>query len=220
MKRQMFSMCLAACVLGAGAARSEAPAVGPGASAPPAARKQGDLEVRNKAPDDELRRQMSEIDAQAQQMDPLQRLTNDQLFELLQEREAHMPDHSIDPTGIIVPVAIFGFLLTGILAWLWMLDRKARRLHETVRLMVEKGAQIPPDLLSPPQRKPSDLRRGIILSATGLGLTVLLALVPDAPGAWGVGVTLLLIGLGHLLVWRLQTGKGPLAGSLSPEHLS
>lgn len=108
----------------------------------------------------------------------------------------------------------------GLLAWLWTLDRKARRLHETVRLMVEKGAEIPLGLLAPPQRKPSDLRRGIILSSTGLGLTLFLAMLPDAPGAWGVGVTLLFIGLGHLLAWRLQTGKGPLAASLSSEPLS
>ena len=49
-------------------------------------------------------------------------------------------------------------------------------LHETVRMMVEKGTAIPPELLqtTAPVRKgmatKSDLRRGLLCDAVGIGL--------------------------------------------------
>ena len=176
------------------------------------------LEARRKTVEDELRQLTAETDAQARQLDPDRRLTSDQLFALLQAREDRRMAERFDPTPAAVCSTSFGSLLLGFLAWLWSSDRKARRLHETVRLMVEKGAEIPQGLLAPPpRRKPSDLRRGIILSATGLGLTLALALRPEAHGVWSAGLTILLIGLGHVLVWRLQRAGGALASALSPE---
>jgi hypothetical protein len=83
--------------------------------------------------------------------------------------------------------------------------------------MVEKGVEIPPALLAPPPRKPSDLRLGIILVSTGLGLIIVLAGLSRPRGAWGAGLTVFLLGVGHLLVWRLQRGRGALASELASE---
>jgi hypothetical protein len=226
MKPQILSVCLLLSLLGAGRAWSD-PSPLPSEAAVPSvpqpsrgtleARRQA-LEARRKAMEDELRQLAVDTDAQARQLDPDRRLTSDQLYALLQAREDRRMAERFDPTPVAVCTTVFGSLLLGFLAWLWSGDRKARRLHETVRLMVEKGAEIPQGLLTPPPRhKPSELRRGIILSSTGLGLTLVLALLPDLHGAWSAGLSLLLIGLGHVLVWRLQRAGGALASALSPE---
>lgn len=158
-----------------------------------------------------------EMDAEVKELDPQGKLTAEQLFQLLQARERRMARNDFDPTPIIVSVSLFACSLTAFLGWLLASYRRTYLLHQTVRMMVEKGAGIPEGLLAPPRSKPSDLRRGIILSTAGLGLTVFLAVLPDASGAWGAGLTVLLLGVGHLVVWRLQTRKGLLSAALSPE---
>ena len=157
--------------------------------------------------------ELQQVQAEVQQVDPQGQLTNQQLFDLLMAREERRrEDHAGPPAELLVLFSAVSFL-----AWLFAGYRKERQRHETVRLMVEKGAEIPSGLIAPPPKRPSDLRRGIILSMAGLGLTVFLAVLPDARGAWAAGLTLLLIGVGHLLVWRLQGGRGPLSSALSSE---
>lgn len=203
MKRLVFTVCLLATLAGAARAESapEAPASPP---VPPEASEQS-----------QRQNEVQELKEEVRQIDPTGRLTSDQLFHLLQQREQHRADESFDPTGVVVPVSFFSCALTAFLAWLLASHRKARQLHETVRLMVEKGAEIPQALLAPPARKPSDLRRGVILSTAGLGLAIFLAVLPDVSGAWGAGLTLFCIGVGHLIVWRLQQGKGTLPSALA-----
>jgi hypothetical protein len=182
-----------------------------------------ELEARQRELDAErqaLESNIQQIEAEAKRIDPDGRLTSQQLYDLLQEREARR-QNDFDPTTAIVSMSFFGCMLTGFLAFLVASYRRARQLHETVRLMVEKGAEIPQGLLAPaPRRKPSDLRRGIILSTSGVGLAVFLGALPGASGAWGAGVTLLCIGVGHMIVWRLQQGRGAVAAALSaePQH--
>jgi hypothetical protein len=166
----------------------------------------------------ELKSDLQELEAEVRQVDPHGRLTSDQLFKLLLERERQRSrDAEFDPAPAIITVFLFGSLLTGFLAWLFASFRKERQRHETVRLMVEKGVEVPSGLLAPAPKRPSDLRRGLILSTTGLGLTIFLAAIPGAHGVWGAGVTLLLIGVGHLLVWRVQGGKGSWSSALASE---
>jgi hypothetical protein len=165
----------------------------------------------------QLEEEIQELEAEAREVDPKGRLTPEQLFTLLQERERRGANDEVDPVPAVIGVMFSSCSLTAFLAWLLANNRKQRLLHETVRLMVEKGAEIPSALLAPPVRKRSDLRRGIILSSTGLGLALFLAALPDMPGAWGAGVTLFLLGVGHLLVWRLQQVKGPWSSALASE---
>ena len=234
MKTWLLSVCLVATLVGGRALSAPMPGA---PAAPPAphgsSAVKAPLPPHLEAQREELRARQSDLDAQRQQLesdiqqleaearriDPEGRLTQEQLYALLQDREARRHSQAdFDPTTAIVSMSFFGCMLTGFLAWLVAAYRRTRQLHETVRLMVEKGADIPQGLLAPvPRRKPSDLRRGIILSTSGLGLTIFLAALPGASGAWGVGVTLLLIGVGHMVVWRLQQGRGALAAALSPE---
>ena len=225
MKSQLLTLCLLASLPGGAWAQaaSEAPPA-PAPAEPRAPRLEAQRQVlaerRNalEAQRQELEADIQRLEDEAQRIDPEGRLDSNQLFSLLQERERRMSGQTdLDVAPVIICVSFFSCLLTGFLAWLLASNRKAHQLHQTVRMMVEKGAEIPGGLLAPPPKKPSDLRRGIILSTTGVGLTIFLAALPDAPGAWGVGLTLFFLGLGHLLVWRLQQGRSPLASHLSPE---
>jgi len=227
MKLQFVAVSLLA-TLAAGPALStpqaEASATAPAAPTAPAvplpphlAEQRQELEARKQALEAEEREfaaALQRLQEETKRVDPDKRLTDDQVFMLLRERQQLMAQRN-DRFDFELP---FLTTLVGFVAWLFAGYRKQRQLHETVRLMVEKGAEIPTGLIvAPPKRKPSDLRRGIILSTSGLGLTIFLGALPGASGAWGAGVTLLLIGVGHLIVWRLQNLKGPWSSALATE---
>jgi len=190
----------------------------PAAPLPPHLEEQRqELEARKQALEAEEREfaaALQRLQEETKRVDPDRRLTDDQVFMLLQERQ-HLMAQRNDPFPYELPILT---TLVGFVAWLFAGYRKQRQLHETVRLMVEKGAEIPTGLIvAPPKRKPSDLRRGIILSTSGVGLTIFLGALPGSSGAWGAGVTLFLIGVGHLIVWRLQNLKGPWSSALATE---
>src|SRR5690349_16430001 len=217
MKSQLLTLCLLA-TLPAWAQSPPAPEAleapeAPAATPPPAPPRSPRLEAQRQ----ELESDIQRLESEAQRLDPEGRLESKHLFELLKDRERRARASDTDIAPVISRVSLLSCLLMGFLAWLLARNRKHHQLHQTVRMMVEKGVEVPPGLLAPAPKKPSDLRRGIILSTTGVGLTIFLAALPDSEGAWGVGVTLFFLGLGHLLVWRLQQGRSPLASHLSPE---
>jgi hypothetical protein len=121
-----------------------------------------------------------------------------------------------DIPGIVVPIVaitlltVFGapVLIVGLI--LYFSFSRQRALHRTVRMMVEKGQPVPEALLNPPpaQRQRSDVRRGVVLTMVGLGLMVFFGAVNDwESGAWTLGLIPFLIGVGYLLVWKLDTKK-------------
>lgn len=115
--------------------------------------------------------------------------------------------HDSPTVAVIVPIAFFLTVVGIVLISLLMGFRKERLRHETLRLMVERGAEIPVALLTgPAKRRSSDLRKGAIWVAVGLGISAALAvLAHDEPGhAWAIGLVPLLLGAGYLLVWRLE----------------
>jgi len=97
---------------------------------------------------------------------------------------------------------------------------KARSLHRTVRMMVEKGQPVPEALFATPPaviRQRSDMRRGVVLAMIGLGVMLFLGAVNDwEGGAWALGLIPFLIGCGYLLVWKLEDNK---AGTDNPPPL-
>jgi hypothetical protein len=239
MRVQLIASCLLATLAVASRAQADSPSTSPASpsQAPTAAPSEApttasplpvDLEVQRQALEArrhalmaqqrEIESDLKQIDAEARQIDATSRLSPEQLFQLLQQREARRADSDVDPASVVIPIFFFTSTLMGFLGWLLASYRRTRILHETVRQMVEKGAEIPTVLLAPPPRKPSDLRRGIILTTAGGGLALFLAALPDVPGGvWVSGITLALIGVGHLIVWRVQTGKGRLSSEFTPE---
>jgi hypothetical protein len=139
------------------------------------------------------------------------KLSADQIVEIVREREATRRKRAETPQmeAVIVPTATFGFIALVIFIVVFYRFRRERVRHETLRAMVEKGVDIPPELLVPPAaaKKHADLRRGLVLLGSGLGLIGFFALIknqemPD--GIWGIGLIPALIGVGYLLVWWLE----------------
>jgi hypothetical protein len=135
-----------------------------------------------------------------------QRLTGDQIFEILRRRSGNDDLHG---EGILVPLAFFLFTFLGVTVGLYIAFRKDRERQETLRAMIQRGETIPPHLLVPPVKKFNDLRRGIILIAGGLGLAIFIGVMPTDRGVWTVGVIPMLLGAGYLLAWRLMRPGAP-----------
>ena len=121
-----------------------------------------------------------------------------------------MPAEVIPLVGIVF-LSIFGapvliVVMIGVFALL-----VSRSRQRTIRMMVEKGQPVPAELLAPEVRRVrrrSDVRRGVIWTMMGLGLMVWLAAVNDwEGGAWSLGLSPFLIGLGYLIIWKLENKK-------------
>jgi hypothetical protein len=122
-----------------------------------------------------------------------------------------MRDFIAIPIVAIVFLSIFGapvliVVMIGIFALLG-----SRMRQRTIRMMVEKGQPVPAELLAPEVRhvrRRSDVRRGVVWTMVGLGLMIWLAAVNDwEGGAWSFGLIPFLIGLGYLIVWKLEGKK-------------
>lgn len=88
---------------------------------------------------------------------------------------------------------------------LWYKSRKTRLAHETALRLAEKGQPIPPQLFMVTDEPFSDLRRGVVLVGLGLGLSLFLFEI-DKP--WSLGLIPLFMGVGYLVVWKLEGGRG------------
>jgi len=122
-----------------------------------------------------------------------------------------MRDFIAIPIVAIVFLSIFGapvaiVLMIGIISLI-----STRMRQRTIRMMVEKGQPVPAELLAPTTRgirRRSDARRGVVWTMVGLGLMIWLAAVNDwEGGAWSFGLIPFLIGLGYLIVWKLENKK-------------
>jgi Domain of unknown function (DUF6249) len=101
------------------------------------------------------------------------------------------------PVAIVVMVGIFSMIAT-------------RMRQRTIRMMVEKGQPVPAELLAPATRgirRRSDVRRGVVWTMVGLGLMIWLAAINEDGGAWSFGLIPFLIGLGYLIIWKLENKK-------------
>lgn len=108
-----------------------------------------------------------------------------------------------DPGGFVVPVTLFLAILLGVVSTHMLRARKQAQLHQTLRLMIEKGTDIPPELFAPPIAAHSDLRRGLMLVGAGLSLLILIGMVEGfSSGSWAVGLIPAFIGAAYLIVWR------------------
>jgi hypothetical protein len=81
--------------------------------------------------------------------------------------------------------------------------------QKTVLELLERGAAVPPELLSDTSMitRDGDLRRGLVLSFTGLG-AIMFALTLPRHDAWGIGLLPLFAGLGYLVTWLLEKRNG------------
>jgi hypothetical protein len=110
-------------------------------------------------------------------------------------------------TVIIAMTAItFGIAspLMLVAAILWYKLKKTERLHEIALKLAEKGQTVPPELFISPETPYSDFRRGVVLLTLGIALSLALSQI-GAP--WAFGLIPLFMGLGYLLVWRMEGSR-------------
>ncbi len=110
----------------------------------------------------------------------------------------------------IIFTTLFGAPVLVVAAIMFFSYLKSRSLHRTVRTMVEKGEPVPAALFAPPPvvRARSDMRRGVVLMMVGFGVMIFFGAVNEwEGGAWALGIIPFLIGLGYLLVWKLEGPK-------------
>jgi len=121
-----------------------------------------------------------------------------------------------DITAVLVVGTIFGFTAIIVVASMYVRHRARQMRHETIRLALEKGQPLPPEVLGGSRE---GLTRGVRLIALGVGLSAFLFLVvPSRAGihghqhVWAVGLILVAIGVGHLLSDWLTRGQRPPPG--------
>ena len=81
--------------------------------------------------------------------------------------------------------------------------------QKTVLELLERGAAVPPEMLADASMttRDGDLRRGLVLSLTGVG-AILFALTLPRHDEWGLGLLPLFAGLGYLATWLLERRNG------------
>jgi Domain of unknown function (DUF6249) len=116
------------------------------------------------------------------------------------------------PIIAIIFSMVFGAPVLIVAAIMFFSYLRSRSLHRTVREMVEKGQPVPATLFAPPAavKARSDMRRGVVLIMVGIGIMIFFGAVNDWDGgAWALGIIPFLIGVGHLIVWKLEGPKEP-----------
>lgn len=102
------------------------------------------------------------------------------------------------PALVVVAVLIYRF-------------RRQRLILEAIQKLADKGVTIAPELLqslssewSLGRASVSPLRRAILLIATGAGLVIVLLAEGNSPTWWVFGMIPLLLGVGYLVIWKLE----------------
>ncbi len=112
------------------------------------------------------------------------------------------------PPDIVGTSIFFGALVAIVLLAQVFATRRERIRQETLRAMVDRGMQIPPDLIGDRARRSSDLRSGLVLVGAGVGVSLAFALVhlngQSGSGLWSIGLVPMLMGGGYLVAWRVQ----------------
>lgn len=116
----------------------------------------------------------------------------------------------------MIPVVLF-LVLGGIFwAMFYFRHRSRAETQQTIRLALDKGAQLTPELLDrlgePVPDKSTDLRRGLVWLALGFGLALCGFFVPDPSGDALKGCLAgasfpVLIGIAYIVMWRYGVAK-------------
>jgi hypothetical protein len=118
---------------------------------------------------------------------------------------------------LLVPMGFFASVVIVVALVVAGYHRYTVQRHETLRAMVDKGMQIPPEQLGPGARPPgprTDIRRGVLLICAGLGTALFLAF-EEGPREAGLGLIPGLVGVGYLVLAKLESARETSQPSLS-----
>lgn len=114
--------------------------------------------------------------------------------------------------GKLVPFV--GMAVAVLIVWIVMamVQNTDRYRHETIRQYLDKGVEVPHELLvdsgNPQTWKPtSDLRKAMIWLAIGIGIGLTGYIFSGSPKALALGLLFDCIGIGYLIVWKIEPQK-------------
>ena len=105
--------------------------------------------------------------------------------------------------GLVAVVLIFGTPIIIVLAAFRNRTNKQRMVNELALKLAEQGHAIPPELFVEAVRQKSDLRRGIIWAAIGMGV-VMFGIFDGDSDIMGIGFIPLMIGVGFAVAAWLE----------------
>jgi len=112
----------------------------------------------------------------------------------------------MENTVLLIPlfVILFGTLMPVLLMWLVLRYRTSRHqlVFDTAVRLAEKGQPVPAELFTNLNPTGSDLRRGFVLIMLGVAMCICLY---ELGVPWTFGLIPLLMGVGFLIVWRLES---------------
>lgn len=114
-------------------------------------------------------------------------------------------NNEVPNIAYVMPIAFFVFvlLIVGFIQY-FNYKRSKDRMHLYLKYL-EHGKEVPVNLLVQPRDVSSNLKRGIILIAVGLGVTIFFFAESPAGTEWTIGIIPFLIGLGYLLVYKISS---------------
>jgi len=114
-----------------------------------------------------------------------------------------------------VPLGAF-FMVVAIVALVGYFKHQASRQRaELIRIALEKGQPLPPQLLDAPGPARNDLASGIRTIFAGLGVGLFLWFFKPERPLWAVGLMVVLIGVGQLVA-HFVTARSPAAAPGGP----
>lgn len=120
----------------------------------------------------------------------------------------------------LVPILALCIPIVAIIMSTWSRIRRNAHMHQTVRLMVERGQAVPPELIhglmddtsgdkkAASWSSAAHLRFALVSMAVGLGLMLFLSQLPDEQEpVWLVGCIPFFVGVALWLAWRVERGQ-------------
>jgi Domain of unknown function (DUF6249) len=112
---------------------------------------------------------------------------------------------------IVVPFILFGSITVLVSLYLWFRYRGRADMQETIRLALDKGQDLSPEIIDrlghPKAHKDRDLRLALIWLALAVGLALCAVAVPDPSGMAWRGILAgaafpFSLGVAFLIMWR------------------
>lgn len=120
----------------------------------------------------------------------------------------------VEVIGVFVPIVMFIAIAAVLCVYIYYRHRNRQAVQETVRTAIEQGQELTPEILErlgqpPKAEENSDLRRGVILVAVGVGCAVLGVMLGKVPAEIGIGVgtAVLVIGMAYVGLWAFGRRK-------------
>lgn len=111
--------------------------------------------------------------------------------------------------ALFIPIALFIAVTIVVCIFFYFRYRNAAEIQRTARIAIEQGQQLSPEFLSnlsmAAQATSSDLRRGVIAIAIGLGLVAFGLLVGEEDARQpllAIGSLPMIIGVAYLGLWK------------------